>query len=190
MFVTSKPVDAFLKGRWDPGFKFLPVEYDAKFEDYYLPSSIEATDYPNLVEKGTADRDHRRPHHPCGLQLASTVRPIRARGAPRGSPVQSPRQIAVPRLRSEVEGCQPARQRAGSRAVPAGAGMAGSPAGRNSGAVTMKRMGALAMTLLSSLSQAVFAQSGDAVDRLKACSQFEGMERLKCVDELAAGSDT
>jgi TRAP-type uncharacterized transport system, periplasmic component len=52
VFVTSKPVDAFLKGRWDPGFKFLAVEYDTKFEDYYLPSSIDATDYPNLVPKG------------------------------------------------------------------------------------------------------------------------------------------
>jgi len=52
VFVTSKPVDAFLKGRWDPGFKFLPVEYDAKFEDYYLPSSIDAADYPGLVAKG------------------------------------------------------------------------------------------------------------------------------------------
>jgi len=48
----------------------------------------------------------------------------------------------------------------------------------------MKSVGALAVTLLSSLSQAVCAQTGDAVDRLKACSQFEGMERLKCVDEL------
>jgi Type VI secretion system VasI, EvfG, VC_A0118 len=48
----------------------------------------------------------------------------------------------------------------------------------------MKSMGALAVTLLSSLSQGVCAQAGDAVDRLKACSQFEGMERLKCVDEL------
>jgi len=48
----------------------------------------------------------------------------------------------------------------------------------------MKSVGALAVTLLSSLSQAVCAQTGDAVDRLKACSQFEGVERLKCVDEL------
>jgi cell division septation protein DedD len=48
----------------------------------------------------------------------------------------------------------------------------------------MKRAGALAVIVLSSLSQAVCAQTGDAVDRLKACSQFEGMERLKCVDEL------
>ena len=52
VFITSKPVDAFLKGRWDPGFKFLAVEYDRKFEDYYLPSSIDATDYPSLVPKG------------------------------------------------------------------------------------------------------------------------------------------
>jgi len=48
----------------------------------------------------------------------------------------------------------------------------------------MKSVGALAVTLLSSLSQAVGAQTGDAVDRLKVCSQFEGVERLKCVDEL------
>ena len=48
----------------------------------------------------------------------------------------------------------------------------------------MKSVGALIVTVLSSLSQAVCAQTGDAVDRLKACSQFEGMERLKCVDEF------
>jgi hypothetical protein len=48
----------------------------------------------------------------------------------------------------------------------------------------MKGVGALAAAVLSSLSQAVCAQTGDAIDRLKACSQFEGMERLKCVDEL------
>jgi hypothetical protein len=48
----------------------------------------------------------------------------------------------------------------------------------------MKSVGALVVTLLSILSQAVCAQTGDAVDRLKACSQFEGMERLKCVDDL------
>src|SRR6202158_4158326 len=48
----------------------------------------------------------------------------------------------------------------------------------------MKIVGALTVTLLSGLSQAVCAQTGDAVGRLKACSQFEGMERLKCVDEL------
>lgn len=52
VFITSKPVDAFLKGRWEPGFKFLPVEYDRKFEDYYLPSRLEPADYPNLIPEG------------------------------------------------------------------------------------------------------------------------------------------
>src|SRR6476659_4623411 len=45
VFITSKPIDAFLKGRWDGGFKFLPVSYDARFEDYYLPTSLNSTDY-------------------------------------------------------------------------------------------------------------------------------------------------
>ena len=46
----------------------------------------------------------------------------------------------------------------------------------------MKGVGALVAIALSSLSQSVFAQVG--IDRLKACSQFAGMERLKCVDDL------
>src|SRR5712664_160123 len=52
VFVTSKPVDAFVRGKWEEGFKFLPVEYGSKFEDYYLPSYLDPTDYPNLVAKG------------------------------------------------------------------------------------------------------------------------------------------
>src|SRR5712672_3479784 len=52
VFVTSKPVDAFVKGKWEPGFKFLAVEYGSKFEDYYLPSSIDPADYPSLIAKG------------------------------------------------------------------------------------------------------------------------------------------
>jgi TRAP-type uncharacterized transport system substrate-binding protein len=51
-FITSKPIDPFLKGKWDPGFKFLPVPYDARFEDYYLPATLDSTDYPNLVASG------------------------------------------------------------------------------------------------------------------------------------------
>lgn len=50
VFITSKPVDAFVKGRWEPGFKLLPVPYESKFEDYYLPASLDATDYPNLIK--------------------------------------------------------------------------------------------------------------------------------------------
>ena len=52
VFITSKPIDAFLKGRWETGFKFLPVSYDSRFEDYYLPTSINSTDYPNLIANG------------------------------------------------------------------------------------------------------------------------------------------
>ncbi len=52
VFITSKPVDAFLRGQWGPGFKFLPVTYDARFEDYYLPASLEAGEYPNLIKAG------------------------------------------------------------------------------------------------------------------------------------------
>jgi TRAP-type uncharacterized transport system substrate-binding protein len=52
VFITSKPVDAFVRGRWEPGFKFLPVNYESKFEDYYLPSTLEASDYPTLVKEG------------------------------------------------------------------------------------------------------------------------------------------
>jgi TRAP-type uncharacterized transport system substrate-binding protein len=51
-FITSKPVDAFVRGRWESGFKFLPVPYESKFEDYYLPAVLEAGDYPNLIKQG------------------------------------------------------------------------------------------------------------------------------------------
>jgi TRAP-type uncharacterized transport system substrate-binding protein len=52
VFITSKPVDAFVRGHWDPGFKFLPVSYDSKLEDYYLPATLEAADYPGLIKQG------------------------------------------------------------------------------------------------------------------------------------------
>lgn len=52
VFITSKPVDAFLRGQWEPGFKFLPVTYDSKLEDYYLPATLETADYPALIKPG------------------------------------------------------------------------------------------------------------------------------------------
>src|SRR3984893_8650075 len=51
VFVTTKPVDAFAKGKWEEGFKFLPVEYGPKFADYYSPAYLEPADYPNLIAK-------------------------------------------------------------------------------------------------------------------------------------------
>ena len=52
VFVTSKPVDAFARGKWADGFHFLPVPYSAKFEDYYLPATLDSADYPNLIPSG------------------------------------------------------------------------------------------------------------------------------------------
>jgi TRAP-type uncharacterized transport system substrate-binding protein len=51
VFITSKPIDAFVQGKWEGGFKFLPVEYGAKFQDYYISSYLDAADYPNLIAK-------------------------------------------------------------------------------------------------------------------------------------------
>jgi len=50
VFITSKPIDAFSRGKWESGFKFLPVE----MTDYgfYLPSTLTATDYPQLIQAG------------------------------------------------------------------------------------------------------------------------------------------
>ena len=52
VFITSKPVDAFVRGRWEPGFKFLPLPYDGRFEDYYLPATLGEADYPGLIKPG------------------------------------------------------------------------------------------------------------------------------------------
>src|SRR5262249_40719181 len=51
VFITSKPVDAFVRGHWEAGFRFMPVPYDSRFEDYYLPSALEPGDYPNLIKE-------------------------------------------------------------------------------------------------------------------------------------------
>ncbi len=50
VFITSKPIDAFARSKWDPGFKFLPVE----MSDYgfYLPSTLTSADYPQLIQSG------------------------------------------------------------------------------------------------------------------------------------------
>ncbi len=50
VFVTSKPVDAFVRGRWDPGFRFLPVEIEDP--GFYTPSVLTSKDYPQLIPEG------------------------------------------------------------------------------------------------------------------------------------------
>jgi hypothetical protein len=50
VFITSKPIEAFQRAHWDPGFKFLSVD----FEDlgFYLPASLTSDDYPQLIPAG------------------------------------------------------------------------------------------------------------------------------------------
>lgn len=48
----------------------------------------------------------------------------------------------------------------------------------------MRGISALAMIVLANMGSLICAQAGDVPDRLKECARFEGMERLKCVDEL------
>lgn len=52
VFVTSKPVDAFARGKWEGGYKFLPVPYQREFEEYYLPAILDHQDYPQLIGDG------------------------------------------------------------------------------------------------------------------------------------------
>src|SRR5215207_9177700 len=50
--VVGKPNDLFARFKAEPGFHFIPVEYGAQFEDYYVPASLEPEDYPNLIRAG------------------------------------------------------------------------------------------------------------------------------------------
>jgi len=52
VFVSSKPLDPFVKRKWAEGFKFLPVPLTPKLEEYYLPAQLEPSDYPGLIPEG------------------------------------------------------------------------------------------------------------------------------------------
>ena len=54
VFVTTKPVDAFAKGKWDKGYKFLPIEHGPRLADYYTPARLDPSDYPALIDAGQA----------------------------------------------------------------------------------------------------------------------------------------
>jgi TRAP-type uncharacterized transport system substrate-binding protein len=53
VFVSSKPLDPFIKRKWPEGFRFLPVPLTERLEEYYLPAHLEAADYPGLIPEGT-----------------------------------------------------------------------------------------------------------------------------------------
>jgi TRAP-type uncharacterized transport system substrate-binding protein len=52
VFVSSKPLDPFVKQKWPEGFKFLPVPLTQKIEEFYIPAQLEASDYPGLIPSG------------------------------------------------------------------------------------------------------------------------------------------
>ena len=52
VFVSSKPLDPFVKRKWPEGFKFLPIPLNERLEEYYAPADLEAADYPDLIAKG------------------------------------------------------------------------------------------------------------------------------------------
>jgi len=52
VFITSKPVAAFLQN-WPSGFHFLPVDFkDFADGSFYLPARLTAEDYPGLIPAG------------------------------------------------------------------------------------------------------------------------------------------
>ncbi len=52
VFVSSKPLDAFTNKKWPEGSHFLPVPYSPALGEYYLPSSLNNSEYPDLVPAG------------------------------------------------------------------------------------------------------------------------------------------
>jgi TRAP-type uncharacterized transport system substrate-binding protein len=53
VFVSSKPLDAFMKPKWPEGFKFLPVPLTRSLDEYYVPAQLETGDYPALIPEGS-----------------------------------------------------------------------------------------------------------------------------------------
>jgi TRAP-type uncharacterized transport system substrate-binding protein len=52
VFVSSKPLDPFVKRKWPEGFKFLPIPLSPQLEEYYVPAQLESKDYPGLIGEG------------------------------------------------------------------------------------------------------------------------------------------
>lgn len=48
----GKPNPLFTKMKADPNVHFLSVPYSEKFADYYVPSTFDSKDYPNLLKEG------------------------------------------------------------------------------------------------------------------------------------------
>jgi TRAP-type uncharacterized transport system substrate-binding protein len=52
LHTVGKPNDLFTKLPPMPGFHFIPVDYNNKFADYYVPTTLTHDDYPELIAPG------------------------------------------------------------------------------------------------------------------------------------------
>lgn len=50
--VAAKPNDLFSKVEPSHGLHFLPVDFSSKFDDFYVPAELSATEYPALIPQG------------------------------------------------------------------------------------------------------------------------------------------
>jgi len=50
--VVGKPNSLFTGIKSTDGFHFLHLDFDEKFEDYYVPTELTNADYPNIIPKG------------------------------------------------------------------------------------------------------------------------------------------
>ena len=185
VFITSKPVDAFLRGQWEPGFKFLPVTYNEKFEDYYQPSALEAADYPALIKAGERVSTISVPTLPRFLQLAAWLRPLPASRPLYRLSLYAGRQAPGGRLRPPMEVDQSAGNGSRPHPLSGSAAMAGppdTPADRQE----MKVASICAVLGFALASAGAAAQgAGDAVEKLRACSLLPQAERLECLEKLS-----
>jgi hypothetical protein len=51
LWVSSKPIGPLARRSYPPGYKLLAIPAEEKLLDYYLPTTLEAADYPGLIPK-------------------------------------------------------------------------------------------------------------------------------------------
>ena len=124
VFVSTKPLDPFVKRKWPEGFRFLPVPLTQKLEEYYLPAQLEPP--TTLGSSGRPDDPDGRCALGAGrVQLAQRCRAPAAPGAVGRLSVRALLEAANrARLPSQVERTQSCRHRARLAALWADAGQA------------------------------------------------------------------
>ena len=54
LHLVAKPNNLFANLEPVPGFHFLPLEFDSRLADYYVPAQLTHEDYPNLIAAGAS----------------------------------------------------------------------------------------------------------------------------------------